>query len=270
MLSESALEELMQSASPIWLIRASTKASNSPVYTLMVQSFGYEDEYSEIRAIKIALCQKDVICKHEDGTVYFKNRTIVDKPEFVYLYNTFQVVVNKRQKRIKFGPSGNILISSEELRGLGIGSYCMSKLVGFLQLKYPDYHIFSGSLSHVDARTLAEQAQRDNFYKNRGFEVLVNDKGIGKFSASSPMQLSTKFNSEKIFEMGQLYLLNKINELNDENDSQAKIIVLQREELEREKANYQKLTNINKYYHNFTLLIVFLIASSIVYYFPYH
>lgn len=129
------------------------------------------------------------------------------EPSFDYLYNTFQIMIDNHHKTIKFGPTGNILLS--ENRGMGLGSFCMSKLIERIKKSYSGYRIHNGSLSFVDAADELSWKIRDTFYSHLGFTVSVDEKGSGKFSSTVD---SLKTNYGKLTEISTLALLSQIYE----------------------------------------------------------
>ena len=114
--------------------------------------------------------------------------------------DSIEVLVNKINKRVKFGPKGVIMVNPNSL---GIGSYLFSKVIEWTKKNYLDYSVWSGSLAVVDKLQGKENNRRTNFYKNLGFDVnfFTEDEGEGEFKAKTVSQLKTNFKIDKVNEV---------------------------------------------------------------------
>lgn len=109
--------------------------------------------------------------------------------------NKFQVVIDNTEKTVKFGPTGNIILHGD-FRSFGIGTYCMSKLIEIVQLRFNDYRVLKGELGVGDAQA-DNKDRRNNFYKNL-FESVVfydSNKAKGSFGASNVSKLKTHYST---------------------------------------------------------------------------
>lgn len=238
---------------------AANNSSRTFIYT--VQQYGYEDEYSAIHALKLAQCAETRACIDGEGRTYHANSSINEEPTFQHLTNTFQIVVNKTKQKIKFGPEGNIIVSNKAHQGLGIGSYCMSKLIEYMHIKYPNYTIASGNLSVEDAKDPINQARRDAFYDNLGFNVNTDKHGHGSFSASSPQQLKTNYNPQKVSEIDQIQLLkvavNNRTKLIEQSSQIERLL----KEVDKNSNKYWELYRTKSKYQAATVFLLALIPS---------
>ncbi|QOD01489.1 hypothetical protein [Pseudomonas putida] len=84
-------------------------------------------------------------------------------------HNQVSVTVCHQTKQVKFGPTGQLIMNK---RGIGLGPALMACVITWLQ-KHDvlDYTIDPGSLSEVDAKTVAAREQRNRFYMAFGFEL---------------------------------------------------------------------------------------------------
>jgi hypothetical protein len=180
----------------VYLIKIAVNSSN-------------ESSDIENRTVRFMICAKTNTVKSSEGQVYYHYREAKEPLHFSEQYNQFHLTIYHSRKIVAFGLQADILITPRELRGFGLGSYCMSILIEYLQAKYPLYTVNSGSLSIVDAETAEAQGIRDNFYRNLGFEVTVNEVGHGKFSAKNSMSLKTNF-SNKVKKVDALQISNEL------------------------------------------------------------
>jgi hypothetical protein len=123
----------------------------------------------------------------------------MDSTQYQTLNDTIQVTVSKNNRSIKFGPLGHIIISS---KGLGIGTYLISKVIDWCKINYPDYAVRHGGLSSVDA-SIDNKERRNAFYRNRGFRLRFSDQDEteGSFSTERSDHLDSNWNREKIQEI---------------------------------------------------------------------
>ena len=125
----------------------------------------------------------------------------MDSTKYQTLNNTIQVIVSKKDRSIKFGPTGHIIISSR-YQGLGIGTYLISKVIEWCKNNYPECTVRRGTLSSVDA-SIGNKERRNAFYRNRGFSLTFSDQEEmeGKFFTGKVDQLNSDWNREKIQEI---------------------------------------------------------------------
>jgi GNAT superfamily N-acetyltransferase len=206
----------------VYLIKIAVSSSN-------------ESSDIENRTVRFMLCAKTTTVKGSEGQVYYHYREAKEPLHFDGQYNQFHLTIYHLQKRVSFGLHADILITPEEMRGFGLGSYCMSLLIEYLQTKYPLYTVNSGFLSRGDAETAEAQGIRDNFYRNLGFDVIVDEVGHGKFSATNSMSLKTNF-SDKVQIIDALQVSNELY-----NSQRAhKSALEQNERFEKEVARLNK------------------------------
>lgn len=112
------------------------------------------------------------------------------------LVNKFQVIAHHGQRLVAFGPIGNIVIAPDSIRGCGIGTYAMGRLIRWLkQGPARDYTVQQGTLSSWDVRDPTDRQVRDHFYRGLGFSAGSDADGRGSFRASSVSQLQERLSS---------------------------------------------------------------------------
>ncbi|GGB53465.1 hypothetical protein GCM10011607_12530 [Shewanella inventionis] len=190
---------------------AGCNLTHSTVFVVELQQ--YEDLESEIIRIRIAYAGSSNNEINDEGRVRVENWGTNDVFEFSYLKNQFQILIDKQQETIRFGPAGNLGMLDNKFKGLGIGSYCMSKLIDIIKKKYADFSVSSGKLSGVDASNEESQSIRDYFYRNLGFQVDVDNDGNGLFFVDSVNKLKTNYNLSKVSEIDAMQLLTITNSL---------------------------------------------------------
>jgi GNAT superfamily N-acetyltransferase len=126
--------------------------------------------------------------------------------------SVFQLVVDKTNKVVRFGPIGNLGLMYPQHQGLGIGTYCMSRLIAWSQSRFNGYGVESGGLSSVDANTEALKLKRNTFYSNLGFKLEFDseNKSSGSFKVDSVNQLKSKWNRSKVREIKDTFLMNAL------------------------------------------------------------
>jgi GNAT superfamily N-acetyltransferase len=100
----------------------------------------------------------------------------------VYTDNKFQMAIKKLEKSCRIGPY-NSLILSENIRGIGIGTYAFGHLIDILKnAGYNDYETCEEKLVSSDAKrdNGINGPRRDKFYENLGFTINVDANGDGK------------------------------------------------------------------------------------------
>lgn len=88
--------------------------------------------------------------------------------------NTFQLCIDHNEKIVRFGPSGNLMIRAEDLRGLGIGTFLWHLLIKWAKSKVPDYDVYRIEISSVDA-TEDNRERRNHFFQKHGFTPQFDD-----------------------------------------------------------------------------------------------
>jgi len=84
-------------------------------------------------------------------------------------HNQVSVTVCHKTKQVKIGPTGQLIMNK---RGIGLGPALMACVITWLQKHdVHDYTIDPGSLSEVDAKTVAAREQRNRFYMAFGFQL---------------------------------------------------------------------------------------------------
>lgn len=112
--------------------------------------------------------------------------------------NSFQYILNHKNKSAKLGPKGNVLINDNDLKSRGIGSYCMFQLLLETKLKYGGYTCLNGDLSEVDTQIEINHKRRNDFYNKVGYKI-EGDKS-GSILCDNLNDLSGYWNKEKIKE----------------------------------------------------------------------
>ncbi|MGE5515175.1 MAG: hypothetical protein ACM31D_05085 [Bacteroidota bacterium] len=87
--------------------------------------------------------------------------------EFRELQDAVQILVDLKHRTAKFGPKGHIRM---RIRGVGLGSYLMSRGIEWLAERYPEFEVRRGMLSSADTPTDAERDQRNRFYAKHNFD----------------------------------------------------------------------------------------------------
>ncbi|MDI5832612.1 hypothetical protein OCF84_21175 (plasmid) [Shewanella xiamenensis] len=280
MVDEVLLEGKMLPTAPSWLIQVCApdqyvkatdidlepftiggQSNTTRSFIYVVQQYGYEDEYSAIHALKIAECAETRVFIDGEGRTYHANYNIDDNPTYQHLINTFQIVIDKTQQKLRFGPRGHIIVANKDRQGLGIGSYCMSKLIEHALKKFPDYKIISGDLSFEDARDPINHARRDSFYKNLGFNVNTNNRGEGKFSALSVKQLKTHYNPQKVSDIDPIQLLKVALDCKAKKSEQEGMIERLQAEVDKNSNKYWDLYRKKSNYQATTIFLLTLIPA---------
>lgn len=88
--------------------------------------------------------------------------------------NTFELCVDHEEKIVRFGPSGNLMIEHEELRGMGIGTYLWRILILWAKYEFPDYRVYKIMISAIDA-TEDNLERRNHFFQKHGFVPQFSD-----------------------------------------------------------------------------------------------
>lgn len=112
---------------------------------------------------------------------------------------TFSLCADHDDNSLSFGPSCSLGLLPERYQNKGIGSYCMVQLINKIAQKYPDYSISRSSLSHVNGDTDEKAQNRNSFYRNLGFTLILDDEEkFGYFECDKPASLSQQWNRRKI------------------------------------------------------------------------
>lgn len=117
--------------------------------------------------------------------------------------DSFQLSVDHTEEIVRFGPSGNLMIGEDHLRGLGIGSFVWRILIKWAKRKFPDYKVYKIELSTVDAGEDNLQ-RRNHFFQKHGFKPLYDD-GEGK---------SGQFYCKKVFDLKESTFIPTWNQKN--------------------------------------------------------
>ena len=125
--------------------------------------------------------------------------------------NRFTCVVDKASESVKFGPDLNLGMLSEELKGIGLGSYCFGRLVKKLvDANLGKYKVSDITLVKNDASNNEARLRRNHFYANRGFkfgntehkhETKVQCTTNGSCFAASVDSLNSTYNEDKVAEI---------------------------------------------------------------------
>ncbi len=133
-----------------------------------IQTLDKEGEILQIRLTPLAWFEKASKKKQPCQIWYNKDRT-------QGWFDTFQLCVNHNEKVVRFGPSGNLLITEKDLRGIGIGTYAWRILINWAKRKFPDYKVYQIEISPVDA-TEDNLKRRNHFFIKHGFKPFYEDQ----------------------------------------------------------------------------------------------
>lgn len=192
-------------AKPLRYVFIRRKTRSDQAYIFAVRESFYDDEREAIYRIKVRQAYEMRTYLHDKQLSIFKNN-----PTWSDNNLTFQVVVDKTKKMVRFGPIGNLGLMYPQHQGLGIGTYCMTRLIAWTQTHFHDYGVFSGELASNDANTEHKKLKRNAFYTGLGFELqnMSEDMSSGLFSADSVNQLRSKWNRAKVKEINATFLMN--------------------------------------------------------------
>ncbi len=111
----------------------------------------------------------------------------------------FSLSVDHDKQLVVFGPVGELGMVPFDLRGAGIGRFCVSRLVDELAFKFDGYAVHSGKLSFVDASDESSKNNRNNFYIKLGFTLELDEtSSFGRFHCSDTKKLVRKWNRKKV------------------------------------------------------------------------
>ena len=132
----------------------------------------------------------------------------------------FQVTVNHEENEVRFGPTGQLGNLQSEDKGLGVGRYCLAKVIGWAVDRYPDYKVAAGSLSSVDARTETRRNRRNALYEGAGFIVDYsdNEKKNGLFRAPKVSDLSARWRRGRVREVSLYAMVGALEHTTDKNN----------------------------------------------------
>lgn len=143
----------------------------------VIETYLFEDEqYSGIEVIHHPL-----VWRSGEGCSYVECKTYGSKQAW---FNRFQLTVDKRTRLATFGDL-RLQIEPETFRGFGIGSFCMNRLVTWIQqYRFTDCRpIRSFQLADKDA-TSGNKDVRNQFYRHHGCVlVFPNDPTEGEGEA---------------------------------------------------------------------------------------
>lgn len=114
---------------------------------------------------------------------------------------SFDLELSHSDKSAKFASRKHIMVPSQ-LKGCGLGSYAISKLIRWGQDMHPDYQVSKLTLSTADAQTNEARDQRNRFYRKHHFVMDFASDPVeereGSCSAPSLKQLSASNISNKV------------------------------------------------------------------------
>lgn len=115
--------------------------------------------------------------------------------------NSLYAIVNMAKQRVSLGPRGQMALKDPEDSGMGLGSYAMSRLIGWLRAHYPDFPVARSPLpEHLEDPD--EQSRCEGFLTRHGFTLKRETGAGGYFYAESVRQLRERVNAHKIEEIG--------------------------------------------------------------------
>lgn len=217
--------------------------------------------YNKIDTYEFYRVSVQSICIHTKNE-YIDNKSFYKKSPQGQWANKFQVIINNDKKNIKFGPTGNIILKDKEFRSFGIGTYCMSKLIEILQLRFPDYKVLNGELGSGDA-TPDNKYRRNSFYNNLFEYINFSDESnaIGKFGAKTVSNLKRHTSSRvKLEEFDYIEHLKNNFDLEKKINKQEEKIKLM---LERNKNNDNEIYKLQKFKYITVTIVAFAIISFI-------
>ncbi|MDO9633815.1 MAG: hypothetical protein U0998_00455 [Moraxellaceae bacterium] len=133
----------------------------------------------------------------------------------------FQVTVNHVENEMRFGPTGQLGNLQGEDKGLGVGRYCLAKVIRWAVERYPEYKVATGSLSSVDARCEAQRDRRNTLYEGAGFLVDYSgdNKKSGTFYSPRVADLSSRWRRSKVREVSLYGLIGVLARCTEEKRS---------------------------------------------------
>ena len=179
-------------------------------------------------------------------------------------FNSFQLSVNHSEQIVRFGPSGNLLITDEELRGLGIGTFTWRMLIEWAKNKFPEYKVYRVELSRVDA-TSDNLERRNHFFQKHGFMPFFDneDSKSGWFYCEKVSDLIESKTTPNWRSANSIETV--ANLLRDKTELQDKINLITRNTYSWSE-DYGQLLVENKRYKKFSLafLIVSLLSATLL------
>lgn len=164
---------------------------------------------------------------------------------------TFQVLVDHRIRKVRFGPVGNLGMVYPWLASRGIGSYALSYLVRWLQARFPQYQFERPSLSSVDSSDPDNRARRDRLYHQIGLLghgfALVQDlrPDLRRLEDAAPDRMRVKGYA------------NYVHALSREHRKCKRLTVSWHEEMDHRRSTERKLTSLRR----MVALTVFVVAT---------
>ncbi len=110
--------------------------------------------------------------------------------------NQLEVMVDHRNRRVRFGPTDELLISPP---GRGLGGFMLSQLIDWLQVQCPYYLVTPLPLVDKDLTDQARQA-RDRLLQRAGFELHYPDRatGLGRAQIADVAALIPGWNTDRL------------------------------------------------------------------------
>lgn len=218
-----------------------------------------EGDFYRIRVRRIASISVTSKRPHSMYTLGFSNQS----QPWTKWGAAFQVTVNHKKNEVRFGPTSQLGNLQNEDKGLGVGRYCLAKVIEWAIERYPDYTVAAGSLSCVDASTEMRRNRRNALYEGAGFVVNYsdNDKKIGSFKVSKVSDLSPKWRRGRVREISLYGLIGAFARTMDDRTHYAAKFTSCRDDADGLKAKHGRLVKLV-----LVLIISFVgFALSIIY-----
>ena len=134
------------------------------------------------------------------------------QPVHKFLYNKIEVLVELATNTAWLGPKGWIIMSGDELKNCGVGSYLLGNALSWLKSNYPESAIATGWLSPNDANEEDNRHRRDRFYRRQGLTIVYSDpeSGDGHFWIDRAADLTPGWNAEKVTELSPWSVIEKL------------------------------------------------------------
>jgi len=127
--------------------------------------------------------------------------TAVFSEKYMTRENAVYAIVNQNKKTVTIGPKGALGIADPEDRGMGLGSFALSRIVNWLKTNYSDFRVTKSSLQEIDDTD--ERAGRDKFLSRCGLSVVyASQRGNGYFYANSVGELREYNDPRKLEQLG--------------------------------------------------------------------
>lgn len=174
------------------------------------------------------------------------------------LTNRFSAKADFSEQKLYFF-SGDLLVLSKQIRGLGIGSYAFSYLINWASTRFPDFVVERIKFRFSDIRDQDERERLHSFYENFGFEFEMDSENNGDYVASLCSTLKTHYNKNKIDELDIMSFLGQLLTSREQLETRVSNLEAQIGSEQLYKGKYNKDTLITTLF-NVVGILLFVIA----------